>query len=175
MKKVILTIILITISFSYIFADEIVSLTDGRQISLKDDGTFEFIENEGIVTIVLTDARETTSWGDDYLTLTFRIENNSYGTIYRLRIPIIVYDDRGVVINEYKEINTVDWDTYYINKGASQEIKVNISDGKLEFLGEIIAGDTKPHYLNMRNLPEGIQAKDLLVFRSDVEGVRFHN
>jgi len=176
MKKLFFTIILFIIVLSSLFCEEFVSVTDGRQLLLKSDGTYEFIDNEGYVTIVLTESNdEKYSWGDEFLVLTFRVENNSYGTIYYLKAPITAYDDRGDQIDNYamSSLSTKDWDTVYIDKGASRELEVKFK-GKREYLKEVILGDIKPEYFNMRKLPEAIKIQDLIICRSEIEGINFH-
>lgn len=173
MKKIITCILITTLVVSFVFADQTLYTPEGKAVLLRDNGTYEFVEQTEQVRIILQSIKSDISYDKEELTvLTFNVENLGFGTIYYLYAPVKAYDDRGKEYKDYADsaINTRDWDTVYIEKNSSKTFTVKVR-GDVDFLQKVIIGKIKPENFNMRELPNKIEFNKLIKVESSIPNV----
>ena len=109
----------------------------------------------------------------------FSYKNNSYGTIYNLKISLDAYDDRGEKVGE---ILSASADPFGVIFGGADSIPVGYalnSKSKTTFktsckyLKKVVAVGVKNKYCGLRNLPEKVNCVNLLKVKSNLPGVNF--
>lgn len=130
MKKI------IAILFSFItvfgFCDIIAITEDGRKVLLKDNGTWQYIDNKNDIDkikrqieITVIQAGITTDYDDNQLpAFQLKIKNNSDTTIYRMSVIVYFIDKNGKIFFE-KEFYPVIRGTYNLDR--VKELKPNYS------------------------------------------------
>lgn len=175
MKKIILCLVVFLLLMSPIFAEQKLYTPDGQSVLLKDDGTYEFVSQDEHVLFVLQSVESDVSYDNSQLTkIIFRVENYGYGTLYYLYATIKAYDDRGKQYEDYamSAIDTRGWNTIYIEKNASKTFTVQVKGDK-EFLSKVVLNPIKPENFNMRELPEGMDIKNIIKVESAIPNITF--
>jgi hypothetical protein len=110
--------------------------------------------------------------------LHFRIENNSYGTIFNFSLAIDAIDDRGESVRESLSASVNPFSFSFKEKsipiGGSMTSK-NSAEFKssCKYLREVKAVKVKNQYCVIRNLPEKINCLDLVRVKSEVKNITF--
>ena len=172
MKRI--SLLLIIFAMMGLSAEETVTLSDGRMVLLKDDNTYEFKQFEEHIVISLINIRdEISSWSDDEIvTLSFRVENHAFGSLYRLRLDVDAIDDRHKMFNEYgfSDLDTSENNLNVINLHDSGIFTVSFH-GRKEFLRFVTLGEIDERLFSMRMLPEDVNVNSLLKVNSEVAGI----
>ena len=117
---------------------------------------------------------------DGHCALTYSILNNSWGTIYGLRITTEAFDDRDTKLDEYLFGSTINpfasyWDQNVSIPLGSQRIASDLKyKGKCKYMGTINALRVAVSDCNIRMMPEQARCFDIIEFNSKIDHISFN-
>ena len=110
--------------------------------------------------------------------LEFTFTNNSWGTMYGLKIDTEVYDDREDIMDNYvfgKYINPfagIFSKIDKINLGNSATSKSLHLKGKCKYITIIKMTKVKPNHCNIRKMPEEAKCLDIVTASSKIDHIK---
>lgn len=116
--------------------------------------------------------------GNPTCEMEFNVVNNSWGTMYGLRISTESYDDRGDKLEDYAFSSSIDAfgglfnDTDAILVGNSSTSKSLHLKGKCQYISEIFMTKVKPDNCNIRMTPEDGNCLDIINPSSDIDHIQ---
>lgn len=134
------------------------------------------------ITIELLSYEQKASSLDDvpYCEISYVITNNSWGTLYGIRVETEAYDDRGTKLDYYgldgKYIDPFSgWfdSQVLIRKGDMKQLNNLEYSGKCNFIKNINATEVAPEDCNARMMPEDGSCFDVLTLRSSIDHISF--
>ena len=134
------------------------------------------------ITIELLSYEQKASSLDDvpYCEISYAITNNSWGTLYGIRVETEAYDDRGTKLDYYgldgKYIDPFSgWfdSQVLIRKGDMKQLNNLEYSGKCNFIKTINATEVAPEDCNARMMPEDGSCFDVLTLRSSIDHISF--
>ena len=115
-----------------------------------------------------------------YCEISYIITNNSWGTLYGIRIETEAYDDRGTKLDGHglggKFIDPFSgwFDTQVlIRKGDMKQLNNLEYSGQCKYLQVINAIEAAPEDCNVRMMPEEGSCYDILSLRSNIDHITF--
>jgi len=138
--------------------------------------------NAPSITIELLSYEQKTSSYDDkpYCTLSYSITNNSWGTLYGIRVKTEAFDDRDTKLDDYGLGGNVlnpfsGWfdDQKFIRVGDMKQVSNLEYGGKCKYMGAINVLEVKPSDCNIRMMPEDGSCFDILNLKSKIDHITF--
>ena len=139
-------------------------------------------QDEPSITIELLSYEQKVSSLDDvpYCEISYAITNNSWGTLYGIRVETEAYDDRGTKLDYYglggKYIDPFSgWfdSQVLIRKGDMKQLNNLEYFGKCDFIATINATEVAPEDCNARMMPEDGSCFNVLTLRSSIDHISF--
>jgi hypothetical protein len=118
---------------------------------------------------------------EDHCALTYSISNNSWGTMYGIRIKTEAFDDRDTVLKGHAFGTAMNpfagfWDTLVsIPKGGkttSSDLKYK---GQCKFIGTINVLGIDVNDCNIRMMPEEAKCSDIVEYKSNIDHITLRN
>lgn len=113
--------------------------------------------------------------------LEFSFTNNSWGTIYGLRIDTEVFDDRkskvssNIIMSQITPFAMIFGDVTSIRLGNSATAKSLTVNEKCEYIGEIFMTKIKQENCNIRMMPEEAKCINIVRGSSDISHINLIN
>ena len=110
--------------------------------------------------------------------LEFTFTNNSWGTMYALKVDTEAFDDREDKMSDYafaKYINPFAGIFSKIDKiglGNSATSKSLHLKGKCKYISVIIMKEVKPEHCNIRQMPEDANCLDIITASSKIDHIK---
>jgi len=117
---------------------------------------------------------------DDHCALTYSILNNSWGTMYGIRISTEAYDDRDTKLDDYLFGGTINpfagwWDELVSIPLGSQTTGSDLKyKGTCKYMGTINALKVDSSDCNIRMMPEQARCFDIIKFNSKIDHISFN-
>jgi hypothetical protein len=117
---------------------------------------------------------------DDHCALTYSILNNSWGTIYGLRITTEAFDDRDTKLDEYLFGSSINpfagwWDELVSIPLGSQTTGSDLKyEGQCKYIGTINLLGVDSSDCNIRMMPEQARCFDIIEFNSKIDHISFN-
>ena len=127
------------------------------------------------VQLIATSDSQSDDGKNDYCKIKFNIINNSWGTIYAIKINTEVYDDRTKLSPRYFTTNIDPFAGLLavpekIKLGGNATANVNVIS-KCEFIERINIIDVKPKFCNITSRPEEESCFDIINPSSTIENI----
>ena len=138
-------------------------------------------DNPSISIELLSYEQKVNSFDDvPYCEISYIITNNSWGTLYGIRVETEAYDDRGTKLDDYglggKFIDPFSgWfdSQVLIRKGDMKQLNNLEYSGMCNFIKTINAIDVAPEDCNARMMPEDGSCFDVLTLGSSIDHISF--
>tara|TARA_Y100001936_G_C15755226_1_gene498220 strand:- start:143 stop:622 length:480 start_codon:yes stop_codon:yes gene_type:complete len=134
--------------------------------------------NSKNINIELISYKEKESSGKYNCLLEFTFTNNSWGTMYGLKVDTEAFDDREDKMSDYafaKYINPFAGIFSKIDKiglGNSATSKSLHLKGKCKYISVIIMKEVKPEHCNIRQMPEDANCLDIITASSKIDHIK---
>ena len=113
----------------------------------------------------------------DYCSLTYSVTNNSWGTMYGLRITTEAFDDRGSRLDGYAFGSTMNpfaafWNPLVSIPSGSETTSSDLKyKGQCKYMGSINALEVPVNDCNIRMMPEEANCIDIIEFKSSIDHI----
>ena len=139
------------------------------------------IDNPTITIELLSYEQKTNSYDDTpYCALSYSITNNSWGTLYKIRVKTEAFDDRDTKLDDYGLGGNIlnpfsGWfdDQKFISVGDMKQVTNLEFGGQCKYMGTINALEVKPEDCNIRMMPEDGNCLDILDLKSKIDHIKF--
>ena len=138
-------------------------------------------DNPSITIELLSYEQKIGSYDDTpYCSISYQVINESWGTLYGIRVFTEGFDDRESKLDDYglggNVINPFGgWfnDQEYISKGYMMQVSNLEFKGTCKYMGVINALKVKPEDCNIRMMPEDGSCFDILNLKSKIDHISF--
>jgi len=144
--------------------------------------SFVYAQDKPSITIELLSYEQKTNSYDDtpYCALSYSITNNSWGTLYGIRVKTEAFDDRDTKLDDYGLGGNIlnpfsGWfdDQKFISIGDMKQVTNLEFGGQCKYMGLINALEVKAEDCNIRMMPEGVNCLDILELKSKIDHIKF--
>jgi len=144
--------------------------------------SFSYAQDKASITIELLSYEEKTNSIDDsiYCAISYQVVNESWGTLYGIRIQTEGFDDRETKLDDYGITGNVlnpfgGWlnKQESLTKGDLMQSSNLAYKGTCKYIGVINAIKVAPKDCNIRMMPEEASCFDILNLKSKIDHITF--
>jgi len=145
--------------------------------------SFSYAQDKASISIELLSYEQKIGAYDDkpYCSISYNLVNNSWGTLYGIRLITEAFDDRETKLDDYglggnviNPFGSLFDNQILVAKGDMKQISNLEFEGTCKYMGAVYALEVPPEDCNIRMMPEDGSCFDILNLKSKIDHITFN-